>query len=133
MTTHVCLYFRVREPLLATRRVIYREHGLVRECAKEWLGLAKACRQVRNFSVATEAVLSAAGLGAPTAVVEHAKLLYADNQVSTCADLFPVALVSDAWISAGLTCMLARLLDSTRHQNGRCGRIICRGCVGHGV
>ena len=70
-----------REAVLSQRRVVYRVHGLKVEEAREWLLIAKACREARNFSVATDAVLHATALGAKAALVDHAKLLYFDNQV----------------------------------------------------
>jgi hypothetical protein len=91
---------------MSQRRVVYRLHGLKSEEAREWLQLAKACREAQNFSVATDAVLHARSLGAKTAVIAHAKLLYSDNQVHVVRHAVSSGLVWSMGCCVVLCCVV---------------------------
>ncbi len=65
--------------------MVYRLHSLRSEEAREWLLVSKSARDSKNFSMASDAVLHATALGESSALIHHAKLLFADRQVRVCA------------------------------------------------
>ena len=51
--------FKVREPLLSIRRVLYEEYGETAHAASSWLEIAHQARKARQFETATGALLRA--------------------------------------------------------------------------
>ncbi|CAI5488259.1 unnamed protein product, partial [Closterium sp. Naga37s-1] len=72
--------FKVRELVLAVRRMLCQAARLEDEVGRNWLELARTCRKAGHCQAATRSVLQARALGTAGSEVEAAKVLWASGR-----------------------------------------------------